>query len=230
MMKTCSKCKIEKEFSEFGKDRNTKDGLYPSCKLCKKAYRDKQEVKEKRSLKQKEYHSIPEVKEKRSLQAKEYNSRPEIKEKSFFYKREYLSKPENKKRKSIYDMNRRSEPGMKEKINSRHNKRIKTDQQFKIRCYLRSRLKNIIKNNTKSGSAVSDLGCSIKFLKEYLESKFQTGMSWDNWSVNGWHIDHIIPLSSFDLTNREELLKAVHYTNLQPLWAKDNLSKGDKIL
>jgi hypothetical protein len=55
-------------------------------------------------------------------------------------------------------------------------------------------------------------------------------MTWDNWSLDGWHIDHIKPLNKFDLSDRSQFLEAVHYTNLQPLWAVDNLSKGDKIL
>ena len=100
-----------------------------------------------------------------------------------------------------------------------------TDINFKLSCDLRSRLIRTIKNNQKAGSAVRDLGCSIPELKTYLESKFQEGMSWKNWSHTGWHIDHIIPLDSFDLTNREEFLKACHYTNLQPLWAKENIKK-----
>ena len=87
-----------------------------------------------------------------------------------------------------------------------------------------------LKGNYKNGSAVKDLGCSIDELKTYLESKFQLGMTWDNWSKDGWHIDHIKPLSSFDLTDKKQLLEACHYTNLQPLWATDNLSKGDKII
>jgi desulfoferrodoxin (superoxide reductase-like protein) len=55
-------------------------------------------------------------------------------------------------------------------------------------------------------------------------------MTWDNWTTDGWHIDHIKPLASFDLTDRKQLLEACHYTNLQPLWAKDNLIKSDKII
>jgi hypothetical protein len=101
---------------------------------------------------------------------------------------------------------------------------------FKLSRNLRTRLKDAIKNNQKSGSAVRDLGCTIPELKLYLESKFQSGMSWDNWSKTGWHIDHIRPLSSFNLTNRKEFLQACHYTNLQPLWAEENIRKGDKIL
>jgi hypothetical protein len=99
---------------------------------------------------------------------------------------------------------------------------------FKIAEDLRSRLNHAIRNCFKSGSAVSDLGCSIEELKVHLESKFKPSMTWENRGFNGWHIDHIRPLSSFNLSNRDELLLACNYKNLQPLWAKDNLSKGSK--
>lgn len=117
-------------------------------------------------------------------------------------------------------------------INSRNQRaeyakqRIKVDISFKLSKYLRSRLYNALKNNQKKGSAVKDLGCSIKEFKIYLENHFQVEMSWDNYGE--WHIDHIMPLASFDLTDREQLLKACHYTNLQPLWAEDNLKKSSK--
>lgn len=106
--------------------------------------------------------------------------------------------------------------------------RKKEDVNFKLTLSLRTRLNSAIKGNYKTGSAVSDLGCTIEELKVYLESQFQEGMSWDNWNKTGWHIDHIIPLASFDLTIESELKRAVHYTNLQPLWAIDNLKKGIK--
>ena len=110
------------------------------------------------------------------------------------------------------------------------NNRKKTNIQYKLSCNLRSRLNSAINNNYKSGSAVKDLGCSIEELKSYLESKFLVGMTWDNWSDDGWHIDHIKPLASFDLTDRKQFLEACHYTNLQPMWATDNLTKSDKII
>lgn len=95
-----------------------------------------------------------------------------------------------------------------------------------LKVRLRSRLHTAIKNKQKSGSAVKDLGCSIEELKKHLENQFKEGMTWENWGE--WHIDHIKPLNKFNLEDRNELLKAVHYTNLQPLWAKDNLLKGGK--
>jgi len=98
-----------------------------------------------------------------------------------------------------------------------------------MKCNLRSRLNSALKNNQKVGSAVNDLGCSIEFLKKHLEKQFKEGMNWNNYGLYGWHIDHIKPLDCFDLSDREELLKACHYTNLQPLWAEDNLSKGSKV-
>ena len=117
-----------------------------------------------------------------------------------------------------------------DKINDRARERYKTDIQYKLSNLLRSRLGLALKNNQKTGSAVKDLGCSIVELQTHLESKFQSGMTWDNWSFEGWHIDHVKPLASFDLADKEQFLKANHYTNLQPLWAKDNMAKSDKII
>jgi len=95
---------------------------------------------------------------------------------------------------------------------------------FKLACNLRTRLWQVIKGMLKAGSAVRDLGCSIEQLKQHLESQFQEDMSWENYGQ--WHIDHIKPLAKFDLTDRNQFLEACHYTNLQPLWATDNIKKG----
>lgn len=121
-------------------------------------------------------------------------------------------------------------------INIRRKIKRDNDISFKIADNLRRRINKVMKSNKKTGSAIRDLDCSIEELKQHLESKFyhdpNTGevMSWDNYDIKGWHIDHIIPLSSFDLTDREQFLKAAHYTNLQPLWWWQNLSKGDKLI
>ena len=87
-------------------------------------------------------------------------------------------------------------------------------------------MKMAIKNNQKIGSAIKDLGCSVDQLKVYIESKLLSGMSWNNYALHGWHLDHIRPLASFDLSDPEQFKQAVHYTNLQPMWAVDNLKKG----
>jgi hypothetical protein len=134
----------------------------------------------------------------------------------------------NKERRKQYELDYYANPLNREKLNTRLRNRLSNDLNFKLRSALRCRLKEAIKNNQKSGSAVRDLGCSIEELKTHLESKFLPGMTWDNWSRDGWHIDHIVPLASFDLSDPEQLKKACHYTNLQPLWAKDNIRKGDK--
>ena len=102
--------------------------------------------------------------------------------------------------------------------------RYHSDIQFRLSKVLRSRVAMALKKNQKRGSAIRDLGCSISELRLYLENQFQPGMSWDNYGK--WHIDHIIPLISFDLTDREQFKKACHFTNLQPLWAEENISKG----
>lgn len=112
--------------------------------------------------------------------------------------------------------------------NSQLKERRKTDVAFKLAHNLRKRMGNAIKRNQKMGSAVADLGCTILQFKQYIESKFQEGMSLANYGK--WHLDHIRPLASFNLTNRDEFLKAAHYSNYQPLWAYDNLKKGASLI
>ena len=114
----------------------------------------------------------------------------------------------------------------KEKLNSRRQERLKTNIQFRLSISLRNRLRAAIKNGYKSGSAVRDLGCTIPELKFYLEGQFQDGMTWENWTIDGWHIDHKIPLFLYNLEDREQFLQACHYTNLQPMWAEENLRKN----
>lgn len=116
----------------------------------------------------------------------------------------------------------------REKINHSVRELKKKNPQVKIRENLRKRTRNVIKGqkSKKMTDTLALLGCSLDFLKIYLESKFQEGMSWENYGYYGWHIDHVRPCCCFDLTKEADQRECFHYTNLQPLWAKDNLSKA----
>lgn len=110
--------------------------------------------------------------------------------------------------------------------------RCRSDPAFAMRLRLRSRLGRVIHRymTGRGATAVIDesLGCSWSELMCHLESKFKTGMSWQNYGAKGWHIDHIKPLRAFDLTDPGQQAVAFHYSNLQPLWALDNMRKGGR--
>lgn len=112
---------------------------------------------------------------------------------------------------------------------ARHNNRKKSDLLYRLSCDLRSRLSISLKSKSwKKSTKFSDyIGCSLEELKAHIESQFQPGMTWNNRSRNGWHIDHIIPLAS--AKSVEEMIRLCHYSNLQPLWALENISKGARI-
>jgi len=112
---------------------------------------------------------------------------------------------------------------IKQKLN-----KLKSDLNLRILSNLRSRICQFVKSKKihKDNQTRNILGIDLEGFKKYLEIKFQPNMTWDNYGE--WHIDHTIPLNSAN--SEEELYKLCHYTNLQPLWAKDNLSKGCKIL
>jgi hypothetical protein len=120
---------------------------------------------------------------------------------------------------------------VKKKRRERHHKKYNTDILYKIKINLRNRVKLfLISKNFNSGinDTFKIVGCTPDELKKHIESKFIEGMSWENYSHNGWHIDHIIPLSSAN--TYDETIKLCHYTNLQPLWCEENYKKGNKII
>jgi hypothetical protein len=118
----------------------------------------------------------------------------------------------------------------KEKRNKTEKERKKNDPLYKLRGSLRVRICGAVKAKgwIKNNSTQDILGCDYEIVRKHLEIQFIDGMCWDNHGIYGWHIDHITPLAKAE--TQEELYKLCHYTNLQPLWAADNLSKGAKEL
>lgn len=108
-------------------------------------------------------------------------------------------------------------------------KKRSSDPLYKLGITIRGRIHKAIKKNSKSSSTRDLLGCSIKHVRKHLESQFKDGMTWNNHGINGWHIDHIIPCASFDLSDPLQQKKCFHYTNLQPLWAIENLIKSNNM-
>ena len=123
--------------------------------------------------------------------------------------------------------NNRKELTQKQLIYEKNRKQ--TDPEFKLLLTLRSRLGTALKrkNATKNTHTLDLTDCTIPYLMGYLEAKFTEGMTWENHGT--WHIDHIKPCCSFNLLDEEEQKKCFHYTNLQPLWAIDNLIKGSQV-
>lgn len=117
-----------------------------------------------------------------------------------------------------------ADPANRHRIREYENRRRRENLNARIAHVLRSRLNDALKRRPKNGSAITLLGCSVDAAIAHLESMFSDGMSWANYGE--WHIDHIRPLASFDLTDPKQLSTACHYKNLQPLWGSENQSKG----
>lgn len=98
----------------------------------------------------------------------------------------------------------------------------------KLAKALRRYFEKAFHTGSKSERVRELLGCTVEEVRVHLEKQFKPGMSWENHSFEGWHIDHIRPIASFDLTDPAQQKLAFHYTNLQPLWGKENLEKSDQ--
>ena len=107
-------------------------------------------------------------------------------------------------------------------------RRRETDPNYKIKRLLRSRVKAAIKGaaTKKYASTMELLGCTVEEVRRHIESLWKPGMTWGNHGQYGWHIDHIRPCASFDLTDPAQQRQCFHWSNLQPLWAEENLRKS----
>ena len=220
--KKCSKCKHTKNVSDFTKDKNRPDGLFVYCRECKKTEQKKEYEKNKERILnyQREYYLENTNKIKSNVSNYYLKNKEKNKEKAKIY---YQNNIESR---LLYAKQYRE--NNKEVRNEKEKIRKKTDVIYKLKHLVRNRINKYlkVKNYNKTNSAFIYIGCTPHELKIYLEQKFNSGMSWDN--QGKWHIDHIIPLSS--AKTEEELYKLCHFTNLQPMWASDNIKKGAKIL
>lgn len=223
--KKCSKCGIIKDVSFFSKNNKTKDKLHCSCKECDKEKYHKN--REYNILRMREYKkNNPEkikdyfLRNKDSYQEYRDSKKEEIKS----YMKDYY-KNNLEKRKKYLEKNKEI---LSLKRNNSEKKRRDSDSLYKLKIYMRNRIWFYLKKTDirKKNTTFELVGCNPHELKIYLEQKFNSGMSWDN--QGEWHIDHIIPLSS--AKTEEELYKLCHFTNLQPMWASENIRKGSKIL
>lgn len=210
--KICYKCKEEKLFNEFHFANKQLNKLKASCKKCVNTPRIKEEPDGYKKC------------SKCSLVMEE--SKFPIMKRRGKYKISCWCKDCTKKRHKKY----REENYEKYKAGvRRYNKfRRKNDIEYKIKCNVRTRMNSALKNIPKNGSTMKLVGCTAKELKIYLENQFTESMTWENHGVFGWHIDHILPCDSFDLTDPEQQKICFHYTNLQPLWSTENWAKNNR--
>lgn len=184
-----------------------------------------------REWKRKAWKKNPEkYRETERLRWKRLKARPEWHKKHKEYMKIYLKKwrKDNPK----YAEQHRKHANERQRNNGKkiYQQRMKRPNE-RFTAIIRSRINQALKSQSGRKLANTErlIGITIPELKKYLENKFQIGMNWENHGLYGWHVDHCLPLSSFDLTDSEEQKKAFHFTNLQPLWAKDNLCKHAKI-
>lgn len=219
MAKICKKCNEKKDLNAFDADLRASDKLSTRCSTCLSEHRASLKVKQtERSIAWRKAN--PEI-----WKEIEFRSKSKNREKVLARMRSNHAANADKRRHNMRCYYSSNKEAILESRKKNPNFRISKTLRSRISCAI-----NRAKSGTrKQGSAVKDLGCTVGELIAYLEQQFEPGMNWSNHAVDGWHIDHVIPLSSFDLSDIDQFKKACHYTNLQPLWAPKNLSKGGKL-
>lgn len=221
-MKLCNGCNIEKTLENFIYRKDI-ERYESKCVDCTKKYLKEYYINNKKNILNNSnlYYKNNTEKVLSTVKIYRENNIDKVKKWRTDY---YINNSENIKEKT---KNWRKEN--KEKRNTQEKNKRENDIIYKLIHNLRCRTNTYFKkkNIDRKSKTFEIIGCSSIFLKEHLEKQFTEGMSWDNHGRFGWHIDHIIPLSSANTD--EEIYKLCHYTNLQPLWWQENLSKGIKI-
>jgi hypothetical protein len=238
-MKICKRCGITKPIGDFGKNKNNKDGCAIYCKECEK-FRGKKYRKENPDYKISSKTWRTNNPEKYSETIKKYlkaNSHMSSTERSKKYRQDEVYREKEKERAKKYAEDNKEKlieyrkffyqqhKVRLRKANDEYKKKIyKEDGFYRMKKNLRDRVREFLFENNKSIRTKNIVGLDSCDFKSYIEEKFTEGMSWENYGF--WHLDHIKPLSL--AKNLEEVMELNYYTNLQPLWAEDNLKKNNK--
>lgn len=208
-MKKCSICNIEKEDTEFYKNKKKSGHEYlrGDCKQCnsEKTKKYYTENKEKITERVRKY----EIENREAVQKKKREYEKNNVEKTKEYKLNWLKNNKEKRKLSC----------------AKYHEKMYSQKEYRILSSMKSCFIIALKRS-KNSSKFSDLNYNIEDLLSHLESTWTEGMSWENYGKNGWHVDHIKPLSSFDLSDKQQLLDAWKLDNLRALWATDNLKKS----
>lgn len=235
--KVCLTCRDEKDIILFQKNARRKTGYNSLCLDClgekNKKYRDGRRAATAAWRGVNKEYSLA-YRKARAGKEMEFVSRGHVS-----VKRTYaevleirgVERREQKDKVKEWNDRYRKKPESKQKIRDKDKRKRKIDPEYRLKSVLRGRVYKALKGLTKVSGTIDLLGCDVGHLKSWLESRFLSGMSWENHSIGEgkWHIDHIRPCASFDLTDPEQQKVCFHYTNLQPLWAVDNLKKGSKL-
>ena len=189
-----------------------------------KQYNKEYRLKNKEKIKQ--YNKEYRLKNKEKIKQFKKKYRLKNKEKQKQYEKKWRLNNKEKANQKCKEWRLKNKEYSKKYLSKYEKKRRKIDPNFKLIKNMRTRIWFALKRKYKSKSTIKLLGCSIEECWQHLESKFQPGMTRENHGL--WHVDHIKPCSSFDLRCPVQQLACFHYTNLQPLWAEDNLKKGAK--
>lgn len=227
-IKICKTCSEPKPLSEYP-FVTTRNMYIPHCKVChrKRALEYAHKTYPVRGERKKQYAREYHIKNReKGLEQRRKNYKESNREEQLARRRKWYQ--DNKKRhaenRTVYEQNNKGR--LRAARRKWENRRLSEDINYRLHKKISGRIREELKGVKKKTSRTEELlGCSIEELKVFIEGQFQEGMTWDNWAVNGWHIDHRIPVSWFNLENENCRKLAFSYKNLQPLWSEDNLQK-----
>jgi len=197
-VKTCKRCELPKKEECFGKLSASPDGLRSTCRDCRKIESDLRYAKHGEKIRE----------------------ASRIRSNAYYYANHAAIRQRNSVREKAYGPRR----------NELRRNRRRHDPAYRLVTCLRARCRDFLTGSSKSAPTLELLGCSLEHLRAHLQSQFEPGMAWDNhgFGPSCWHIDHIRPCASFDLSDPAQQRECFGYKNLRPRWHFDNLSKGAK--
>ncbi|MDB4498304.1 hypothetical protein N9251_03075 [Gammaproteobacteria bacterium] len=214
-MKVCSKCNERKPLSEYYFRVKSEGTLRADCKTCVSTKQKENRNKDLEGARARARENAVKFRDRKAAYDKEYHAANKE-------KKNRISREHYEANKEAY--RQRAKEWRQDNLANRR-QRYKDDPSYRLKFLIAARMRSAL-GSDKSAGTIELLGCDADYFKRHLESQFTTGMHWGQRGL--WHLDHIQPLAAFDLTDPVEQRYAFHWSNVQPLWAEDNLRKNDK--